>query len=151
MKCRAITISNRHPNVRFFLLGEKNMYRKSHLFRHFTWKILLLFRCILHEMSRNNNIKSPLQRPILFFLLGTQYLYLKSQSFSRSIKKMLLHFHPASIVVQQQYQTATPTCVSSCCGKKNISQPFCMANVYGKCCTFAASSIRYRTYRTMQM
>jgi len=80
MKCRAITISNRHSNVRFFLLG-------------------------------------------------TQYMYLKSQSFSRSIKKMLLHFHPASIVVQQQYLTATPTCVLSCWGKKNHQS----AILYGKC------------------
>ena len=116
MKCRAITISNRHPNVRFFLLGEKNMYRKSHLFRHFTWKILLLFRCILHEMSRNDNIKSPLQRA--FFLAGdTIYV---------SQKSALQPFYKENVLALLSYNIKLPLQRASRLvrEKKIISQPF---------------------------
>ena len=90
-------------------------------------KILLLFRCILHEMSRNNNIKSPLQRPI--FLAGdTIYV---------SQKSVLQPFYKENVVALSSCINRRTTTISNCHSNVRLillrKKKHQSAILYGKC------------------
>jgi len=78
MKCRAMTISNRHSNVRFFLLGTQYMYLKSQPFSHSIKKMLLHFYPTISNCHSN----------VRLVLLGEKKII--SQPFSHSVWQMFM-------------------------------------------------------------